>query len=148
MGVMFIEETLLDSVRKLLTGRVNELLGEMEWPVPLVAFGQSLSGAYAVTPVLRLAACERSEKERVIRMDAYTLTVGFVVPERLEAERNCYAYSWAVDTALGEDTTLGGVADRAAVTGKTYDVPKHEHCGEGWGAVITLRLSVESLGVR
>jgi hypothetical protein len=57
MGLL-IEETILNSVGTLLSGRVNELLGETEYPIPPIEFGRSPSAAYAVTPVLRLTACK------------------------------------------------------------------------------------------
>jgi hypothetical protein len=80
---------LLNSVEKLLLGRVNELLGEMEFHIPPIEpeFRQSRNstafyeGGSVVFPVITLGACERSEKERVVRLDAYTLTITFTVPE-------------------------------------------------------------------
>jgi hypothetical protein len=123
---LFIEESIINSVKTLLAGRVNELLGEMECTIPPIEFGQSgytgLSGEFrqgrnstafygggsTVVPVIALSACERSEKERIIWLDAYTLTVSFTVPEHPEGERNCYAYAAAVDKALREDPVLGG----------------------------------------
>jgi hypothetical protein len=35
----FIEENIINSVKKNLTGRVNELLGETEYPIPPIEFG-------------------------------------------------------------------------------------------------------------
>jgi hypothetical protein len=60
---IFIEEKILNSVKKLLTGRVNELLGETEYPIPPVEFGSCRGGsavAGACSPVLALSACERT----------------------------------------------------------------------------------------
>jgi hypothetical protein len=139
---LFIEEKLLNSVKKLLSGRVNELLGETEYPIPPVEFGAYLGGS-AVVPVVALSTCERSEKERIIRLDAYTLTIAFTVPESPDGERNCYAYAGAVATALGENPTLSGVADRAVLAGKKYVPPKHSGTGGNWEAVLTLRLTVQ-----
>jgi hypothetical protein len=56
--------------------------------------------------VIALSTCERSEKERIIRLDAYTLAIAFTVPEHPDGERNCYAYAGAVAAALGENPTL------------------------------------------
>jgi hypothetical protein len=158
---LFIEEKLLNSVKKLLSGRVNELLGEMEYPIPPVEFGQSgytgLSGEFwqgrnstafygggsAVVPVIVLSTCERSEKERIIRQDAYTLTITFTVPEHPAGERNCYAYALSVAAALGENPALGGAASRAVLTGKKYAPPKQSGTGESWELVLTLRVTVE-----
>jgi hypothetical protein len=99
------------------------------------------------TPVITFSACERSEKERIVRQDAYTLTITFAVPESVDAERNIYAYGWAADVAVAGDRTLGGIVDRAVLTGKKYKAPKAPYHGENWEVVITLRLTVERLGV-
>jgi hypothetical protein len=128
---------------------VNELLGETEYPIPPVEFG-SYRGGSAVVPVIGLSTCERSEKERIIRLDAYTLTVTFTVPEhpsdqRSVGERNCYACAASVATALGENPTLGGAASRAVLTGKKYTPPKHPGTGVGWEIILTLRITVEGM---
>ncbi|MDR1902023.1 MAG: hypothetical protein LBQ88_07080, partial [Treponema sp.] len=92
---LFIEEILLNSVKKLLSGRVNELLGETEYPIPPIEFG-TYRGGSIVVPAITLSACERSEKERIVRLDAYTLTITFTVPEHPAGDRNCYAYAASV----------------------------------------------------
>jgi hypothetical protein len=142
---LFIEEILLNSVKKLLAGRVNELLGETEYPIPPIEFGNYRGGS-VIVPVIALSTCERSEKERIIRLDAYTLTITFTLPEHPEGERNCYAYASSVATALGENSTLGGTVDRVELTGKKYTPPKHPGTGEGWELILTLRVTVEGGG--
>jgi hypothetical protein len=144
--VLFIEEILLNSLKKLLSGTVNELLEETEYPIPPIEFGRSLAGGSVVTPVLRLSTCERSEKERIIRLDAYTLTITFTVPEHPGGERNCYAYASSVVTALRENPTLGGVAGRVELTGKKYVPPKQSGTGGDWEVILTLRIVVEGDG--
>jgi hypothetical protein len=143
---LFIEETLLNSVKKLLSGRVNELLGETEYPIPPVEFS-SYRGGSVVSPVITLSACERTEKERIVRLDAYTLTIGFTVPEYPAGERNCYAYAASVAAAFGEDPTLGGTVDRAELAGKKYSPPKERGTGGEWGLALALRLTVEGAGL-
>jgi hypothetical protein len=44
-SLLYIEEKILNSVKKLLTGRVNELLGETEYPIPPVEFGNYRGGS-------------------------------------------------------------------------------------------------------
>jgi hypothetical protein len=110
-------------VKGLLSGRVNEVLGEAGFFVLLVEFG-NYRGGDVVVPVITLASCERSEKERIVRAEVYTTTVGFSFPGTPEGERGCYACAAAVVAALGEDPTLGGVADRAEITGKKYAPPR------------------------
>jgi hypothetical protein len=143
---LFIEEKLLNSVKKMLSGRVNELLGETEYPIPPVEFGSYRGGSFTV-PVVALSTCEQTEKERIVRVDAYTLAVSFTVPEHPEGERNCYAYAAAVDRALGENPTLGGAASRAVLTGKKYDPPKQSGTGGEWEVELKIRVLVEEAGV-
>jgi hypothetical protein len=103
----------------------------MEYPIPPIEFGQSgfiglsalSGGSSAVVPGLVLSTCERSKKERMVRLDAYTLTITFRLPESPDGELFCYAYTAAVDRALGEDPALGGVAGRAVLMGKKYVPP-------------------------
>jgi hypothetical protein len=142
---LFIEETLLNSVKKLLSGRVNELLGETEYPIPPIEFGNYRGGS-AIVPVIGLSACEGSEKERIIRLDAYTLTITFTLPEWPGGERNCYACAWAAARALGDDPTLGGIASRAVLTGKKYTPPKQGGTGGEWSVVLSLQITVEGGG--
>jgi hypothetical protein len=136
------EEILLNSVKKLLSGRVNELLGETGYPIPPIEFG-NYQGGSAVVPVITLSTCERAEKERIVRLDAYTLTIALAVPEHPEGERNCYAYASSAAVALRDDPTLGGAVDRAELAGKKYAPPKQSGTGGDWTVLLTLRITVE-----
>jgi hypothetical protein len=107
---LYIEEIIAGAVKGLLAERVNGLLEETEFAIPPIEFG-AYRGRGVVVPVIGLSACERSEKERIVRVDAYSLTIAFAAPETPEGERNCYAYAAAVAAALGEDPTLGGAVD-------------------------------------
>ena len=144
---LFIEEIIINSIKSLLAERVNELLGDAEYPIPPIEFGRPVAGGYVVTPVLWLSTCERSEKERIILLDAYTLTITFTVPEHPGGERNCYAYASSVVTALKENPTLGGVASRAELVGKKYIPPKQSGTGGDWELSLTLRITVEGMAV-
>jgi hypothetical protein len=146
---LFIEEIIINSLKSLLTGPVNELLGETEYPIPPIEFGNYRGGsgvAGTCSPVISLSTCEQNEKERIIRLDAYTLTVTFTVPEWPGGERNCYAYASTVATALRNDPTLGGAVDRAVLAGKKYVPPKQSGTGGDWTVVLTVRLTVEGGG--
>jgi hypothetical protein len=143
---IYIEEKIINSVKNLLTGRVNELLQVAEFQIVPMEFNAP-AGVGAVAPILRLSECERSEKERIVKTDAYTLSVSLNVPEGPDSERDAYAYGTAIGTAVTENRTLGGTVDRAVFTGKKYIPPKTAYCGEGWQAVFTLRLTVEGLAV-
>jgi hypothetical protein len=148
---LYIEESIVGGVKGLLVGRVNELLGEAEFAVPPIELGRYRGGDVAV-PVIRLSTGERTEKERIVRAEAYSLTIAFVVPDvpsdqRSVGERRCYAYAAAAVTALGEDPTLGGVVDRAELTGKRYSPPKQPGAGGSWELVLSLRITTEGAGL-
>ena len=140
----FIENRIIEAVRRLLSGRVNEILGSWEFLIPVIEFGQ-IGSSYVVAPTVTLSGCELTEKERIIRQDAYTLTVAFTLQEHPDGELYCYGYSTAFSKALNENVTLGGIADRAVITNKKYVPPKKPHCGEGWGLVITVKVTVEEM---
>jgi len=142
---IFIEQRIIEAIRGLLTGRVNEILANLDYQVPFIEFSD-YEGGNVVVPVINLSTCERSEKERIIRLDAYSLTITFSLPEKKESEFLCYVYSLAVYKALGENPTLDGVADRAVATGKKYNKPKKPGCGEGWKVEISLRVTIETMG--
>jgi hypothetical protein len=80
-------------------------------------------------------------------VDAYALIVSLQVPETADSERDVYAYGVAIGSALAEDPTLGGVADRATVTGKKYVPPKKPYCGDCWELIVALRVTVEGITV-
>jgi hypothetical protein len=142
---LFIEQRIIEAIRGLLTGRVNEILSAWEFLIPVVEFSNFVN-QYSVAPVVKLSSCERTEKERIIRLDAYSLSISFTLPETQETELYCYGYAAAVCKALGENPTLGGVVDRAVVSGKKYSQPKKPGCGEDWETVIALRVTVEGMG--
>ncbi len=140
----FIEQQILEAVRMMLSGRVNEILSKWEFLIPVVEFS-SFANRHTVAPVITLVSCERTEKERIIRLDAYSLSISFTLPETQETELYCYGYAAAVCKAIGENPTLGGIVDRAVVSGKKYSQPKKPGCGEDWEMVIALRVTVEEI---
>ena len=142
----FVEIRIIEAVRKMLSGRVNELLDELQFDIPLIEFG-GYEGGSAVLPEITLANCERTEKERIVRLDAYSLTITFNIPDRQESELYCYAYSAAVGKAVSDDPTLGGIADRAVVVGKKYAQPKNKNCADVWELIINLRVTTEALAI-
>ena len=141
----FVEQRIIGAVQDILTRRINELLCDTRFPVPAVELGE-YRGESAVVPSITLNSCERTEKERIIRLDAYTLTAIFTLSETPESELYCYAYSGAISRAIYDNPTLGGIVDRAVITGKKYLSPKKLNCGESWQLVITLRLTIEEMG--
>ena len=141
----FIEQQIIGAVRGLLTGRVNQILQEEEFDMPFVEFGEYGGSGSVVVPAITLVGCEKSEKERIVRVAAYAVIITFTLPETFEVETQCYGIVAAVGMALRENPTLGGVVDRAVVTSEKYIPPKKLHCGEKWDVVISLRVTCEEL---
>jgi hypothetical protein len=98
---LFMEESIIGAVKALLVGRVNEVLGEAEFSVPPIEFSERQGGSYAIRPEIQLCECKRTEKDRIVRLDVYSLAVSFSVPGS-DGERTCYAYAAAVDAAVAE----------------------------------------------
>ena len=138
----FIEARIIEAIRGLMTGRVNEIFSDWEILLPVIEFSE-FQNKFVVSPVVTLSTCERTEKERIIKQDAYFLTITFTLKEHEDGELYCYGYAYAFEKALGENVTLGGIVDRAVVINKKYVPPKKPNCGEGWGLVISLRATVE-----
>jgi len=139
----FVELQILSAVRELLTVNVNEILEKWNDFFPLVEFS-NYRGSSAIVPIITLSTCEQTEKERIIKIDCYSVTISFVIPETPDSELYCYAYSNAFDKALSLDKTLGGIAECATITSRKYIQPKKPNCGMGWELIITLRITVES----
>jgi hypothetical protein len=122
---------------------VNEILSEWEFLMPVIEFS-AFANKHTVVPAVSLVSCERTEKERIIRLDAYSVSITFTIPETQETELYCYGYAAAVCKAISENPTLGGIVDRAVVNGKKYSSPKKPGCGEDWEVTIDLRVTVEN----
>ena len=142
--IVFIEQQIIDAVRKLLAGKTNEKLNNWDFFFPLIEF-PACSGPNAITPVLSLSSCEQTEKERIIRQSAYAMAISFSVPETPDSELSCHAYANAFGIALGEDAALGGIANKAAITGMKYIPPKKPNCGMDYELIISLRITVEQM---
>jgi hypothetical protein len=143
-NIASIEQEIINAVKGLLTLWVNELLGTVQYAIPIVEI-RNYCGGSVVVPVVSLASCERSEKERIIKLDAYSLSITFNLLEIPNSELHCYVYAWAACKAVEENATLGSVVDRAVITGKKFIQPKKLNCGQGWELVLTLRLTVEGI---
>jgi hypothetical protein len=145
LGNEFLEMQIINAVRDVLVGKVNELLSELQFFIPHIQFGDN-SGVYDdIVPVISLSSCESTEKERIIKLDTYSLTITITIPETNYSELYCCAYSAAVRKALEHDVTLGGVVDKAVITGKKYVTPKKANCGQSWELIIILRLTIEGM---
>ena len=142
--LIYIEQKIIEAVKRILTGKVNEILKGLEFQIPIIEFG-IFRGDTVIAPVINLSSCEQTEKERIIKQDTYSVTVTFPILDTVESELFCYAYSAAFQKALNEDMSFGGVADKTVITSKKYVPPKKADCGMEWETIITLRVTVETL---
>jgi len=142
--IVFIEQKIINAVKKLLTGKFNDYLRLLDFQIPFVEFG-IFRGVNVVAPLIAISSCEQTEKERIVKKDIYSMTVVFPVLDTVESELFCFAYADAFNKALCDDVTLGGNVDRAVVTAKKYVPPKKVNCGMDWEVVLTLKITVEGL---
>ena len=139
-----IENKIIQAVKKLLTGTVNQILDKAEFVIPILEC-EEYSSSFEITPIIELFNCERQEKERILMLDTYALTISFELNETQDSQLHCYAYSGALGKAIYDDPTLGGVVDRVSIAGKKYITPKKPNCGGKWGLIVSLRISVEGI---
>jgi len=133
--MMTIEERVLDGIWALLLGDVNEALVGLQRQVALFERrrGGSLGG-FGCQAEVALLDVERTEKERFLKIDAFTVTVEFAA-----SLPDCYVYAWALDEALRQDATLGGLVDNVVFVSRRYLKE-----GPGNNAQFKLRVIVES----
>ena len=84
----FIELKILEVIKGLLTGQVNEVLNNRQLMLELFEISEFKDGS-AVVPIINVKSCERTEKERIIRVDAYSVLISFSLRERRKP--NCTA---------------------------------------------------------
>ena len=142
--IIFTEQKIINAIKKLLTGNFNAYLLQLDFQISVVEFG-IFRGVNVIAPLITLASCEQTEKERIVKQDAYSMTVTFPVLDTVESELFCFAYADAFQKVLVDDETLVGVADRAIITAKKYVPPKKANCGMEWELIISLRISVEAI---
>jgi len=142
--IIFTEQKIINAIKKLLTGNFNAYLLQLDFQISVVEFG-IFRGVNVIAPLITLASCEQTEKERIVKQDAYSMTVTFPVLDTVESELFCFAYADAFQKVLVDDETLVGVADRAIITAKKYVPPKKPNCGMDWELIISLRISVEAI---
>jgi hypothetical protein len=137
-----IEERIQGAVWVLVLNGANEVLETIDDDVPLLErHGSGLVGDYVKRPIsgrVQFLSAERSEKERIVRLDVYRVKIWITA-----SESDCYRYAYALEKAIDRDFTLGGVVENVLFEKKVY-TPK-THLVE---AEFSLRITVEQLGIR
>jgi hypothetical protein len=133
------EEMLLEMTEELLSGAVNFYLNELDETVPQLEIVKNRSlGGYGVKPDIDISECELSEKERIIKLQAYTVNISFCL-KGSENKRLLYIYAYAIEKAINDDPTFGSVADRVTLSHKKYS----QKTADVWEIVITVRATME-----
>lgn len=149
---MIPEEAILIAARALLTGEVNAILAHIEeeeadevrCPNLEVPSGFSAPPARPGHYDLSIAQAETEEKDRIVKVSRYALTVSVEASGRFPAMQ-CYRYAAAVERALQENPTLGGVASYVSVTRKNYVFPKVPEGGEPHRLTLTVTVCREAV---
>jgi hypothetical protein len=116
-------------------------LGEFEVDIPLFEIDCSRRlGSYGVWPDIEVIECELSDKERVIKLEAYALKIALQI-HHLSEKKHLYFYAYALDKAIADDPTFGGVADRVSIVHKKYN---QKSAGD-WEIIITVKATLEQI---
>ena len=141
-----MEKKIKGAIRKLLVDDVNKLLEELSFHVPTLEFGTHI-GREVIIPHVSLKACEQSEKERIVFVNAYAVEIGIPVDDLRDrdGELLAFAYGAAIRRAVRLNSSLGGLVDRTVITNMDYVEPKRRFCGDHWIMAARLRVTVEGL---
>ena len=140
--VLFIEEAIIEAVKKLLSETVNRYFEKLEYQLSMIEFN-NYANRYFITPTITITGCEQTEKERVIKLNVFSLTITCNIPEMPESGLYSFAYLAGIRKAVMENPTLNGVVDRAVLTSEKIIQPKVHGCGQEWQVIINLRVTVE-----
>jgi len=140
------EKKILGAIRKLFVDDVNKLLEELSFHVPTLEFGTH-GGREVIIPNVSLSACEQSEKERIVFVNAYAVEISLPVDDLRDwdGELLAFAYGAAVRRAVRLNSSLDGIVDRTVITNMDYVEPKRRFCGDRWIVAARLRVTVEVL---
>jgi hypothetical protein len=131
------EEVLIEMTEKLLGGAANDYLSEFDVAIPLFEVeGSRQLVCFGVRPEIEISECELTEKERVIKSEAYTLKITF----QNKSKNLIYYYAYAIQRAIDDDVSFGGIVDRVTLVHKKY-----QQKNNGCEIIITLRATLESL---
>jgi hypothetical protein len=149
---MIAEEAILSAACALFTAEVNMVLAQIEEEEAdgvrcpnleaHTGFGvqHDRSGSFK----LSIADAETEEKDRIVKVSRYALCAVIEASGR-DADRQCYRYGAAVERALRESPTLGGIASYCTITRKVYTFPKIAESGEPHRLTLTIIVTVEEI---
>ena len=140
--VMFIEEAMIEAVKGLLLAGVNDLLGTLDEPVPMVNFNKNSTND-VLMPIISASPCEKTKKERLAHLEAYNVHI--TIPIR--NSRDGFFYSWTYFCALSkvftDNRTLGDIVDCTEITEGRIRPPVKKYNRDKWEVNYTLRATVD-----
>jgi hypothetical protein len=136
------EKAITVAVKRLLRVEANKLLEEIEYPIPIIGFRRSTRGDVAI-PGIVIFPCERTEKESIMNLLAYTVIIAIPVQDTDDSILHTFMYYAAVTKAFSDNNTLGRCVESGVIIEERIIPPKKLHNDEDWKVIITLRLSVE-----
>ena len=137
-----IKEKLIAVIQDLLTDKVNEILSDMQFPIPLIDFSNNGTDK-VIIPSLTLTSCDFAEKEYAMGLCTYLLNITFDVSDMKDSELCYYVYAAAVEKAIKEDVTLGGFAKLVVFSGKKYDLLQKTLAGEKKEVLLYYQITVD-----
>jgi hypothetical protein len=149
---MIAEEAILSAAYALFTAEVNTALTQIEeeeadevrCPYLEAHTGFGVKPDCPGSFKLSIADAETEEKDRIVKVNRYALCATIAASGR-DADRQCYRYGAAVERALRESPTLGGIASYSTLTRKVYTFPKIAESGEPYRLTLTIAVTVEEL---
>jgi len=140
-----METRIAAALERLLTDEVNKLLEALPVQLAPIELGE-YSGAEIARASIAIASSQRTEKERVVLLDAYAIEIRYSVFDRggREAGRLLPYYTACIRKAIRRNGTLGGLVDRIALL-----ETRHEPAGKGfpadhWTGTARLRATAEA----
>ena len=142
--VIFIEEAIIEAVKGFLVVGVNNLLGTLDEPIPLIEFDNCCNGNVGI-PAISISASEPTEKERLGLFDAYILNITIPIWDNPDSVFYAWVYSCALDKVFTENRTLGGIVDCSVITSQKIRPPNKKQYRDTWEVTITLRATVDAM---
>ena len=138
---LFIEEAMVEAVKGIMLVGVNDLLGTIEEPVPMINFNEQNTDD-VLTPVISVSISEQTNQELLAHLKAYKVYITIPIRDNNDG----FFYSWTCYCALcrifTDNHTLGGVVDKAEITERRMKPPVKKYNREKWEVCLTLRATV------
>jgi hypothetical protein len=88
----------------------------MDEAVPLLGKPSTGLSRFGVVPSVSLSDCESTEKERILRVECYSVSVEIKAAERLR-----WLYTHALKQVLADDRTLSGLCAEVKFSRSVYE---------------------------